>query len=435
MNFITRKITDWIKRSLSLTDPTGWINGGWLPSASTVSPRTALAINAVYTSCKILGETISSISFEVIQKDGDSRIKINNNIKFLMAISPDPDLGVTASNYWQAVMIHIGTLGNSYSFIQRNNAGEVERIILMLPWECWPRMTNGELWYQTQNFGLRRPDDILHFKGLTWGGIIGLSPISEQNDLITLSEKISQYAKIVYGKKVPGYISGNNPFDVKQLKQLSEMWENQITGDNLGGTPVLGDGMKYHNIPISPADIDYIKTRNITDQNIYTMYRISPTLAQDFSKATFHNAEQQDLVFLKGSIMPYVIGFEQEITTKLFPVKNRRSSKPLVAKFNLNSLLRGDFKSRTEGYAMMWQNSLMNANEIRALEDMNPKDDGDNYYVMVNMQPEEQALNPDEETKLLNSKINDQVKVTGKSSKEIVDKLLEEVNSNGNGKG
>jgi HK97 family phage portal protein len=420
LNFITRKITEWLKRSLSLSDPTGWITGGFLSSGTTVSSRTALAINAVYTSCKILGESVSSIAFEVIKKDGDSRIQVNNNVKFLLGVSPDPDNGVVASSYWQAVLIHIGTHGNSYSYIQRNGGGEAERIILMLPWECWPVMIEGEIWYQTQNYGMLRPDDILHFKGVSWGGIVGLSPITEQNDIMSLAEKINQYSKVIYGKKVPGYISSNETLKTEQLKQVALMWESQITGDELGGTPILGDGMKYNTINLNPTDIDYIKTRNITDQNIYAMYRIPPTLAQDYERATFSNAEQQDLVFIKGTIMPYLKSFEQEITTKLFPIKNRRSSKPLVAKFNVNSVLRGDFKTRTEGYALMFRNGLMNRDEIRAKEDMNPTENGKVYWQMVNMQPEEQALNPPEE---------------GTRTSEDVQKLLETVNSNGNGKG
>ena len=118
------------------------------------------------------------------------------------------------------------------------------------------------------------------------------------------------------------------------------------------------------------------------------MFRIPPTMAQDYERATFSNAEQQDLVFIKYTMLPYIRGIEQEVTNKCYPVANRTSDKPKAFKFNVNSMMRADLKTRTEAAATMWERGILSANEWRAREDMNPKKGGEDYFVMVNMQRE-----------------------------------------------
>jgi hypothetical protein len=57
-------------------------------------------------------------------------------------------------------------------------------------------------------------------------------------------------------------------------------------------------------------------------------------------------------------------------------------------KFNLDGLLRGDYKTRMDGYAIGRQNGWLSANDIRELENMNrisEDDGGDLYLVNGNM--------------------------------------------------
>jgi len=388
MNVIQRIFNKYAKR-FSLTSYPQWFGSRGLATDGgvTVSPSTALAINAVYVSAKIIGEAISSISFESIQRDGNKRLKQNDDIKYFMSVSPDSENGVTSSDYWKSLAIHLVTHGNSFSYINRNVRGRILSIKLLMPWDVTIYSIEGTIWYKTV-YGMVQPDDLLHFKGGSWNGVNGLSPINEQSDLMNLAVKINEYGRVVYGKKPPAYISTESEIDSKQTLEVMKVWESQVTGDNLGGTPVLGGGMKYNAIPMNPADIEYIKTNNITDRNIYAMYRIPPTMAQEYENAVY-NAEQQDSVFIKHTILPYLVNFEQEITLKLYPIANRTAAKPRRAKFNITSILRADFKTRSEGLGMMWERGVITKNEWRSLEDMNPADKGgDDFFVMVNMQRE-----------------------------------------------
>ena len=64
--------------------------------------------------------------------------------------------------------------------------------------------------------------------------------------------------------------------------------------------------------------------------------------------------------------------------------------KKYFIKFNVDGLLRGDYQSRMNGYAVARQNGWMSANDIRELEDLDriPSElGGDLYLVNGNMMP------------------------------------------------
>ena len=107
----------------------------------------------------------------------------------------------------------------------------------------------------------------------------------------------------------------------------------------------------------------------------------------DLEKSSFSNIEQQSLEFVKYTLDPWVVRWEQAMSRALF---NADEKKRYFVKFNLEGLLRGDYQSRMEGYATARQNGWMSANDIRELENLDriaPEDGGDLYLVNGNMVP------------------------------------------------
>ena len=105
----------------------------------------------------------------------------------------------------------------------------------------------------------------------------------------------------------------------------------------------------------------------------------------DLEKSSFNNIEQQPMEFVKYTLNPWVVRWEQSLHKALLSDKER---KDYFIRFNVDGLLRGDYKSRMEGYAIGRQNGWLSANDIRSLEDMNPieaKEGGDLYLINGNM--------------------------------------------------
>ena len=107
----------------------------------------------------------------------------------------------------------------------------------------------------------------------------------------------------------------------------------------------------------------------------------------DLEKSSFSNIEQQSLEFVKYTLDPWVIRWEQSIQRSLL---NSEEKKKYFAKFNVEGLLRGDYQSRMNGYAIGRQNGWMSANDIRELENLDripAEDGGDLYLINGNMLP------------------------------------------------
>ncbi|MGI6005194.1 MAG: phage portal protein, partial [Christensenellales bacterium] len=106
-----------------------------------------------------------------------------------------------------------------------------------------------------------------------------------------------------------------------------------------------------------------------------------PHMLADLEKSSFSNIEQQSLEFVKYTLDPWVVRWEQSMCRALLS----DSEKPTVfIKFNVDGLLRGDYESRMSGYATARQNGWMSANDIRELENLDriPAELGGDLYLI-----------------------------------------------------
>ena len=145
--------------------------------------------------------------------------------------------------------------------------------------------------------------------------------------------------------------------------------------------------MKYTPISVSPEQAQFLETRKFQINEIARIFRIPPHMIGDLEKSSFSNIEQQSLEFVKYTLDPWVIRFEQAITKTLL---SPREKPQIYVKFNLEGLLRGDYESRMNGYAVARQNGWMSANDIRELENLDRisiEAGGDLYLVNGNMLP------------------------------------------------
>ena len=125
--------------------------------------------------------------------------------------------------------------------------------------------------------------------------------------------------------------------------------------------------------------------------DIARIFRVPPHMVGDLEKSSFSNIEQQSLEFVKYTLDPWVVRWEQSIQRTLLTAEEK---KQYFVKFNLEGLLRGDYQSRMNGYATARQNGWMSANDIRELENLDripASDGGDLYLINGNMLPLEHA--------------------------------------------
>jgi HK97 family phage portal protein len=229
-------------------------------------------------------------------------------------------------------------------------------------------------------------EDVLHIPGLGFDGCVGYSPIAMAKQAIGLSLATEEYGCAFFANGAnPGGVL-EHPGVVKNPEQLRESWYSQFGGSaKAHRIAVLEDGLKFHAIGIAPEAAQFLQTRKFQINEIARIFRVPPHMVGDLEKSSFSNIEQQSLEFVKYSIGPWVVRWEQALMQALLlPLEKQE----LFIRFNLDGLLRGDYQSRMQGYATARQNGWMSANDIRSLEDQNlipAEEGGDAYLVNGNM--------------------------------------------------
>ena len=382
-------------------------------SGKAVNERSAMQITAVYSCVRILSEAIASLPLHLYKYTDTGTAKATNHLLyFLLHDEPNPEM--TSFVFRETLMTHLLLWGNAYAQIIRNGKGEVLALYPLMPDRMnVDRDENGNIVYEYMvsqedapiNKGSTvklSPAEVLHIPGLGFDGLIGYSPIAMAKNAIGLAIATEEYgSKFFANGATPSGIL-EFPGTVKEPERVRESWNKGFGGENKHKVAILEQGMKYTPISISPNEAQFLETRKFQIDEIARIFRVPPHMIGDLEKSSFSNIEQQSLEFVKYTLDPWVVRWEQSIKrTLLLPDEKG----VYFAKFNVDGLLRGDYQSRMNGYATARQNGWMSANDIRSLEqqDLIPDEEGGNLYLVNgNMLPLKQAgafyKNGEEET-------------------------------------
>ena len=390
--------------------PTNSTNGsayrflfGGSNSGKTVNERSAMQMTAVYACVRILSESIAGLPVHVYKyTDSGSKEKaIKHPLYRLIHDEPNPEM--TSFVFRETLMTHLLLYGNAYAQIIRNGKGEVIALYpLMANRMSVDRDDKGHLYYQYQmqdsdaptmknGTVILKPSDVLHIPGLGFDGLVGYSPIAMAKNAIGLAIATEEYgAKFFANGATPGGIL-EYPGTVKNPEAVRESWTKGFSGNNSHKVAVLEEGMKYTPISISPNEAQFLETRKFQIDEIARIFRVPPHMVGDLEKSSFSNIEQQSLEFVKYTLEPWIVRWEQSINRALLSESEKAA---YFVKFNVDGLLRGDYQSRMNGYATARQNGWMSANDIRELEnlDLIPSElGGDLYLINGNMTKLEDA--------------------------------------------
>ena len=230
------------------------------------------------------------------------------------------------------------------------------------------------------------PKDVLHIPALGFDGLVGYSPIAMARNSIGMAIACENFGASFFrnGAAPSGVLE--HPGVLKNPEKLRAAWETQYGGSgNSGRVAVLEEGMKFNPIAIPPEQAQFLETRKFQVDEIARIFHVPPHMIGDLERSTFSNIEQQSLAFVKYTLNPWVCRWEQALTRSLLSPKEKRE---YSIKFNVDGLLRGDYQSRMNGYAVGRQNGWMSANDIRELENMDKiseEQGGDLYLVNGNM--------------------------------------------------
>ncbi|AOT73278.1 phage portal protein [Geosporobacter ferrireducens] len=371
---------------------------GGSTSGKPVNEHTAMQMTAVYSCVRILAEAVAGLPLHLYKytDSGGKEKALSHPLYFLLHDEPNPEM--SSFVFRETMMTHLLLWGNAYAQIIRNGKGEVIALYPLMPNRMSvDRDSSGNLYYSYTRYSddaptmngvavTLRPSDVLHIPGLGFDGLVGYSPIAMAKNAIGMAIACEEYgAKFFANGAAPGGVL-EHPGTIKDPQKVRESWNAAYQGSsNSHRVAVLEEGMKYQPIGISPEQAQFLETRKFQINEIARIFRVPPHMVGDLEKSSFSNIEQQSLEFVKYTLDPWVIRWEQAISRALLRSDEK---KQYFSKFNVDGLLRGDYVSRMSGYATARQNGWMSANDIRELENLDripPELGGDLYLINGNM--------------------------------------------------
>lgn len=368
-------------------------------SGESVSLNSALNHSVVYACNKIISETIGYLPATMMQQKGNQKIDaVGHPMYNAMKLAPNEE--ITAQNFTELLTSHCVLIGGGYAKInRRSGTGVALSLDPIQPGCVYPDRektgqkrliyvvkTEGEA-DRTYTIVSGKPQDILHLRGLGWDGITGYSVITlgrqSIGSAIASERNVARFW--ANGGRVPYVLETATKFKTSQdYDKWRAEWEIMVTEPHRA--PILENGLQYKQTGLSMADAQMIETRQFSIPEICRWFGVSPHLVGDLSRATFSNIEQLALDFVKMTLAPWIGRWEQEFWRSVLTPEEKAEG--YFLRLNVNALLRGDFKTRMEGYASALQNGHMNDDEVRELEDRNPLPNGagQSYHFQMNMQ-------------------------------------------------
>ena len=288
---------------------------------------------------------------------------------------------MTSFEFREAMIGHLALRGNAYAEIQRNvYSGDVIALWPLRPDKMRVARVGTQLVYAYQlGDGTEKPfrsEQILHFRGLGTNGIIGYSPIEICREAIALGLATEEFGARWFGNgarpsvvlEYPGALS-DAAYD-----RLMKSWEQRHAGlSNAQRVAILEEGMKVETIGVPPEDSQFLETRRFQVNEIARLFRIPPHMIGDLDKATFSNIEQQAIEFVTHTIRPWTERVEQRLEVSLIAPEEQDA---YFIEHLIDGILRGDIVSRYQAYSVGRQWGWLSADDIRAMENMNPLPDG-----------------------------------------------------------
>lgn len=371
-----------------------------------VDNRSAMTLSAVYACMYVLSSSIAQLPLHVMRKQGDN-IEAAKDHPAYWLLHDEPNTWQTSYKWRETKQGHVLGWGNGYTEAVRSNRGELRELVTRRPWETQlVRNGNRYLYAVTPEDEESRAvqlEDMIHVRALGSDGRLGKSLIRQHAETIGLGLAAQRYGKDFFagGGRPTGIVGVKTQLQKDSWDRLKSAWQEAVNRlrSSENKTLMLPADLDYKSITIPPEDAQFLETRKLNRSEIAGIFNVPAHMINDLEKATFSNISEQAIQFVRHTMMPWVVNWEQEINRRIFTRAERAAG--YYCKFNLAGLLRGTAKERAEFYHYAITDGWMDRNEARLLEDMNPRDGLDEMLISVNARPSSQLgqpTNPQEPT-------------------------------------
>jgi HK97 family phage portal protein len=372
---------------------------GVTPAGVRVDRTSALQLSAVWACVSLISESISMLPLDTFFRQNGARHPFRPRPAWLLEPNPDQ-----ARHQWvQQQLLSLLLDGTAYVFTVRDDRGDILEAWNVPSWNVRPKRDLGQVVYEVTDpergpLTLNRAQ-MFHVPGMSWPGELrGMAPLEAARHMLGAGLAAQEFAERYYGQGMhqSGVVEVPGDLTQEQAKDLKGDFQRMAGGLRKAHLPaVLTGGAQWKPSICTPEQAQFLQSRAFSVSEIARFFRVPPHLIGDMEKSTSWGTgiEQQGIGFVTYTLGPWLERLEQAYTRHMLLLGPGSRA---FAKFNVNGLLRGDFKTRNEGYAIGRNWGWLNADDVRALEDMPPLPDGQGqeYLVPLNMRPADQPPQP-----------------------------------------
>lgn len=324
-----------------------------------VTPKNSLAFPAVFRSISLKANSLAVVAKHRYQKTEQGRVKISDKTSEL--ISKRPNNYQTSYDFWCTIGFHLDLWGNAFAIIRRDRFFRPQSLHIVQPWKATINLKNGYKKYKVEGYPEEFTDNqILHFKGQSLDGIIGLSPIQIFRQTLGLGLIAEDFQAKFYAKGThsggmvtmpEGFHLGNSEEQINEtISKLRGSFQKVYNGgDNVGKIMMLEQGMDFKPLAMPLKDAEFIQSRRFQIAEVSRIYGVPLHKLSELDRATHTNIEHQGIEYVQDAVQPVVTRCEQEIDNKLLTTDQREQE---YFKFNIDALIRADIKTRYEAYSL-----------------------------------------------------------------------------------
>jgi HK97 family phage portal protein len=374
---------------IDVSDPehVGYLRSGFMTNAGVgVGIEGAMRVAAAYRCLHIIAGACGNLPIDLLQRVSENERRPAVSHPFRKVITERPNSWQTTSEFRKMLTAHAVMKGDGFG-LKITSRGRILEVWPMHPDRVdVTQNADRSLNYDYTNDGGRTvrlaQSEVLHLRGLTLNGVRGVGVLKYARESLGFSLQAEQAGARLFRQGV----IGNRVFTTERelsetafsrLKQQVE--ENNAGAENAHKSLILEDGLKVDASLLSAEDIQFLETRKFERSDVAMFFGVPPHMIGDTEKSTSWGSgiESQGIGFVQFTMEDWFTMWEQSLKRDcLDPVADA----DLYFRLQRQALMRGDTKARWEAHTRALQWGVVSPNEVRATEDMNPREGGDVFY-------------------------------------------------------
>ncbi|MAY20306.1 MAG: phage portal protein [Erythrobacteraceae bacterium] len=366
-------------------------HGNVSAAGQAVTDETAMRVAAVYACVRVVAGAVANMPTAIKRRVDDRTRKDATDHSLWTVFHRRPNRWQKPAQFKRMMQAHVLLSGNAFALKSRGVGGRVIALTPLHPRRMKVRQREDMAleYLFTRKDGSKvvfQQDEILHLCGLTLDGINGLSVIGFAREAIGASLAMESHGSVVFknGANVSGGLklpAGKTLTEEQAQRLKAEFDEFRSGGSREGKVVLLEDGLEFQQLALNAEDAQWLEARKFSRSDIAMFFGVPPHMIGDTEKSTSWGTgiDSQSQGFVTYTLEDHLTMWEEALTADcLDPVRDV----DVYVRFNRAALVRGDLKTRWEAHTKALQWGVFSPDEVRAIEDMNPRQDGqgERYY-------------------------------------------------------